>query len=140
MTMKPNLSPSGPWGISVRTPKKKVMKVVKQREGESLKGCLNRAKEAAKKLREKYANRSDIIIEIISRRKVFPPPDKLHMKRNEIWCPYCAKPRQFKKGQLVELDGISFISNYARCIVCGISDSDWYVKTYNNLWPKMRFK
>ena len=127
-------SPSGPWGISVITPKKKIMKVVERREGESLKGCLERAKKAARTLREKYAGRDDITIGVVSRLKAFPMPDKVKLKRNQMWCPYCVKPREFKKGQLVEHDGISFLSDYRRCVVCGMSDNDFYVKTYNHLW------
>lgn len=129
---------SGPWGISIRTKKKTIMRVVPRREGESLKGCLDRTKRAAIRLKEKYRHRKDIIIEIISRRKAFPPPEDYTPRRNLLWCPYCRKPRQFKRGQLIEVDNISFISQDRRCVVCQMSDNDFYVRTYNNLWPKIR--
>jgi hypothetical protein len=131
-------SPSGPWGVSIRTPNKSIMKVVTQHDGESLKQCLERAKEMIRSIRIKYADRHDMVVELISRRKTFPKPKGLILKRNDLWCPYCVKPRQFKGNQLVQLDGISFISDYKRCVVCGISDNDYHVKTMNHLWPVMK--
>lgn len=134
------MTPSGPWAISIRTPKKSIMKVVVQKENESLKRCLDRAKDAVKVLKEKYAGRTDIIIEIISRRRAFDKPEKVQVKANELWCPYCVKPRQFKKGQLVEIDGVSYLSDYRRCIICLMSDQDYYVQHYNHLWPVINMR
>lgn len=129
---------SGPWAISIRTPKKSIMKVIPKEEGESLKECLRRAKECAKALRQKYSHRDDIVIEIISRLKAFPKPTNIKMKKSELWCPYCAKPRRFKSGYLVEIDGISYISSDKRCVICGMSDNDFHVKTENHLWPSIQ--
>lgn len=134
------VSPSGPWGISIRTAKKSIMKVVPRKDGESLKDCLQRAKKAARELKDKYSHRDDIIIEIISRKKAFEKPDDIVIKGNQLWCPYCRKPRRFKAGQEVEIDGITFVSDGRRCVVCGISDRDFYVRTYNHLWPEVRVK
>lgn len=133
-------NPSGPWGISIRTSKKSIMKVVPQREGETLRSCLERTKKAVRKIKKKYAHRDDLIVEIISRRVAFKKPEDLRLKHNHLWCPYCRKARQFKTGQVVEIDGITYVSSERRCVVCQMSDNDYYVKTYNHLWPQVKVK
>lgn len=40
------------------------------------------------------------------------------------WCPYCRNWEYWETGD----DG------YKRCPICGISDSNYYVKLFNNLW------
>jgi len=127
-------SPSGPWGICIRTQKKKIIKVVPRKEGESLKACLERTKKIAKVIRKKYIHRDDVKVEIISRQKAFPKPEDVRLRKGELWCPYCRKPRKFRKWQTIEIDGIEYPSSDYRCIVCGMSTRDFWVRTYNNLW------
>lgn len=43
--------------------------------------------------------------------------------RGQLWCPYCAAWRTFKNH-----------NGYGRCIACGISDVDFYVRGDNHLW------
>lgn len=63
--------------------------------------------------------------------KAYPPSEevlKKKKKRGQLYCPYCRDYRKFKpikkKGYVT----------YPRCVECGISNEDFYVKTYNNLW------
>jgi hypothetical protein len=51
--------------------------------------------------------------------------------RGKYWCPYCQGYHKYKK------DGYS---GYLRCEICGMSDGDFYVKTYNHLWSKTGIK
>lgn len=126
---------SGPWAISIRTPNKSVMKVIpREYQKESLNSVLKRTKEYLKAIREKYSHRDDVIIEIISRSHAFEPPDGLHLTRDELWCSYCAKARKFKKGQLLDVDGVSYISDAKTCEVCSISNKDFHIRSHNNLW------
>lgn len=46
-------------------------------------------------------------------------------KRGELWCPSCGEWRKFKKASR---------RNVKICDWCGLSDNDFYVKKYNNLW------
>lgn len=136
-TRKRNDDVTGPWGISVRTPTKQIMKVIPREDPEeTLKEVLDRAKVIAKAIRDKYNHRDDVVVEIISRSKAFPKPDTAQLRRGELWCPYCAKVRRFKKNIIIEIDGVSYPSDISRCIVCHMSETDYYVMDYNHLWPR----
>jgi len=45
-------------------------------------------------------------------------------KGNGYWCPYCQQWEYWKATE----------GGYKKCPICGVSDSDYYVKTYNNIW------
>lgn len=127
---------SGPWGISIRTSKKSIMKVIpREFIGEDVRDVLSRAKRFAKAIREKYEHRDDVVVEIISRSHAFPKPRDKKAGRNELWCPYCGKFRRFKRNQMIYIDGIEFVSETNRCIICQMSDTDYWVRTYNDTWP-----
>ena len=53
-------------------------------------------------------------------------PQSDEISRGVYWCPYCQGYHKFINGQ----------GGYKQCPICGISDSDFYVKKYNNLWSK----
>jgi hypothetical protein len=46
-------------------------------------------------------------------------------KTRTAWCPYCGKESLF--GHDARL-------NNARCMGCGISERDFYVRRFNDLW------
>ncbi|MQL51793.1 hypothetical protein GFC01_05850 [Desulfofundulus thermobenzoicus] len=48
------------------------------------------------------------------------------VKHGKGWCPYCGRETAF---------GWDFRLNVARCLGCGISERDFYVRKFNNLWP-----
>lgn len=48
-----------------------------------------------------------------------------------FWCPYCGAERRFKHDSFVDAE---------RCSICGVSDRDFYVRKYNNLWPSISEK
>lgn len=59
------------------------------------------------------------------------PPEQSGAKRKskkQLYCPYCAQYRKFKARQK------NGYLTYRRCTSCGISNEDFYVKTYNKLW------
>ncbi|NPV72275.1 MAG: hypothetical protein HPY89_00475 [Pelotomaculum sp.] len=61
--------------------------------------------------------------------KVVLPPEGYEpkgLKQGRAWCPYCGKETEF--GHDSRLD-------YARCMECGISERDFYVRQHNGLWP-----
>lgn len=127
---------SGPWAISVRTATKTILKIIPREPDEDLRDCLLRTKDTAKAIREKYKTRTDLVVEVISRSMAFPKPDKVRLGRGELWCPYCCKSRKFRKGELMKFDGIEFISDEPRCLICGMSTRDYYVIDFNGLWPR----
>jgi transcription elongation factor Elf1 len=55
---------------------------------------------------------------------VTQPPDGYQRKNNHAWCPYCGKETIF--GLDKKLDS-------TRCIACGISSRDFYVRILNGL-------
>lgn len=107
------------WAISVRSPR--ASKMVKFEASPKV------AVEKAKAVKRKYAERRDVVVELISLTKAFAPPEGFKRKGSKWWCPYCRKVRVFLQDS--EL-------NLKYCPVCRISDRDWYVRTYNNLWDK----
>lgn len=61
--------------------------------------------------------------------RVISPPEGYEpkgLKQGRAWCPYCGKETEF--GYDSRLD-------YARCMGCGISERDFYVRQHNGLWP-----
>lgn len=58
---------------------------------------------------------------------VIKPPEGFSpsLKQGMAWCPYCGREASFGKDDRF---------NYVRCMECGISERDFYVRQYNSLW------
>ena len=109
------------WKIVVRYLGTK--KVIRLRGSDNLK-VFNKAKEYAKEL--KAANtEGDMYIDLVSGTRAYPPKKDMKGKRYEMWCPYCVKYRSFITDQRLGVE---------KCPVCGMSDSDFYVKKYNGIF------
>lgn len=46
-------------------------------------------------------------------------------EKGTAWCPYCGRESEF---------GYDARLNNARCMACGISERDFYVRRFNSLW------
>lgn len=84
------------------------------------------AKQYMDKLKEKFKGK-DVGIYLVSSLKAYTPEEcgidiRRTIKRLTLWCPYCRDKREFKT---------SGYDGYNRCVICGISDSDYYVKRIN---------
>lgn len=85
-----------------------------------------KAKEYAKTL--KVADTDNVVsIDLVSGTKAYAPKEGTKIPRNQLWCPYCVKPRPF-----IDKPDIGV----RKCPVCGISDSDFYVKKYNGIFKE----
>lgn len=93
------------------------------------KDTLKEAKELAQKAKEKYKDRPDVQVEIISLHKAFYPPEGWEPRKtgHRFWCPYCHTERLFY-----------YYKRWGtyRCPVCGISDRDYHVRRINKLWTR----
>lgn len=86
-----------------------------------------KAKALALKAKEKYADRPDVKVYLISCTKAIPPkPQWRRSTFKHLWCPYCAAERRFKDNKQW---------GTKQCPVCGITTADYWVKTYNHMWP-----
>jgi len=69
------------------------------------------------------------LFSLVHRDKDKPPdeviPERVELKVNQMWCPYCSTPVVFVKDKKF---GVK------RCPICGISDRDYYVKRLNSKW------
>lgn len=56
-----------------------------------------------------------------------PPPEgfKPALKQGRAWCPVCGEETRFRHDSRLD---------YARCSGCGLSERDFYVRSYNRLW------
>ncbi len=106
------------WGVSIRTPKETRMLI---RSG------FTEAKALGKKAKEKFKDHDHVTVELVSRKKVFPPPFGYTPTRSRFWCPYCAKERIFYRDRDLDLQ---------RCVVCDASTNLFWVRTYNRIWGK----
>ena len=95
-------------------------------KGEDNLKVFNKAKEYAKELKEADTEQA-MHIDLVSGTRAYGPKKGIHIKRYEMWCPYCIKPRAFVNDQRLGVN---------KCPVCGISDSDFYVKKYNGIFKK----
>lgn len=79
--------------------------------------------EHARKFYERAADEG-FEVHIIDCNKATPPPEDYKPKGNSriMWCSYCATKRRFKKS-----------NGYKKCRICGISDSDFYIRIHNKL-------
>ena len=53
-----------------------------------------------------------------------PAPPSSEKVPGRLWCPYCRGWRKFDANQ----------EGYTVCEVCSVSDMDYYIRRYNNLW------
>lgn len=104
------------WGVIVYSPQVRKEVILED---------LDRAKALVIAAREKYRDRPEVQAELISRTKAFPPPKDFEINRKRWWCPYCRKVRIFQQDPKIDK---------LRCPICGISESDFYVRKYNHLW------
>ena len=56
-------------------------------------------------------------------------PEGLVLKRGEYFCPLCSKASKWVSDD--------YYKN-KRCIFCGLSESEFWVKVVNNLWDKVK--
>lgn len=72
------------------------------------------------------------IVDVVSRRRAFPPPLKAKPpdRPGFLWCPYCIKWREFRELAVRDNDGIRG-PELVRCVVCSLSIRDSYVRKYN---------
>ena len=63
----------------------------------------------------------------MARTEVKAPPGGRHKptRRGRAWCPYCGREMPFGWNETL---------CYARCMGCGISERDFYVRQFNGLW------
>lgn len=52
-------------------------------------------------------------------------PERIKLKKKELWCPYCSKPVIFLTDKTL---GVK------KCPYCGISERDYSVKMVNDKW------
>jgi hypothetical protein len=113
------------WMISVRSGTQRVDFLFEGYSLETPQDTYKRVLNNATKLREKYPSPL-VTIDVISRLIAFKPRgEKPH--KSHYWCPYCVKWRVFLYDEK---------TGYNHCNICGISDSDFYVRKYNSLWKR----
>jgi hypothetical protein len=113
----------GLWYISVRNYKTSRKFRVKPEAGETAIECYRRAKAKAEEIKSKVGE--NVTVELISATTAFKPPEGYKKPRNHMWCPYCRKSRLFPFD---EYRGVK------RCIICGITENDFYIKKYNGVF------
>jgi hypothetical protein len=112
------------WKIIIRYAGTRKIIRFKGKEGQSSADVFAKAKEYAKQL--KKADEDDTVsIDLVSGTRAYAPPKNAVIPKHQLWCPYCVKPRPFMEKPEI---GVS------KCPVCGISDSDFYVKKYNGIF------
>jgi len=62
----------------------------------------------------------------VSYTEAFSPPEGYQPNfPRKTWCPYCSAERRFKKNP---------IQDCYICSICGISERDFWIKKYNDIW------
>ena len=110
------------WMVSIRNRNKHKNIMIEKEGNETAIETYQKAKQLYLEITDKYPQYT---VELISRHKAFPP--KHTIKRGYVYCPYCRVDRLFQTDTY---------TGYKHCPVCGISDMDYYVRDYNNLWGK----
>ena len=112
------------WLISVRQGTKQKDLMIETEGDETPQETYKRARNKVTKIEQLLQGQGKVYL--ISRTVAFKPKgEKPHKHR--YWCPYCNSWRIFLWDE-------TFCLN--RCSICGISDSDYYVRKYNGLWDK----
>lgn len=112
------------WIISIRAFGQRRDVWVKATEAETPQDTYRRAKAKAEKIRLQTGNRATV--DLISTNIAFKPKGNRPHK-SWYWCPYCNQWRVFLWDDSL---GVNC------CNICGISDADFYVRKYNNLFMK----
>ncbi len=67
---------------------------------------------------------------LISLTTAIPPTEDFYSKKRKgLWCPCCGEERKFITDSRLDLK---------RCSICGISERDFYVRSFNGTWPKFK--
>ena len=112
------------WKVIIRyRGTKKVIRIKGGPEHDNL-TVYHKAKAYAKKLKEASQDEG-MLIDLVSGSRAYAPKHGTKIPRGHYWCPYCLKPRIFYNDSEI---GVK------KCSVCGISDSDFYVKKYNGIF------
>lgn len=104
-------------------------RVEKEFVGRKCKEVRHEAEAFADKARKRF--KDEVGVYVVSCTKAYPPKDTdmIKLKSGKLWCPYCRRVCRFPGGA----------KNGYTCPICGITDLDFWVKTYNHMWPRMRF-
>ncbi len=80
------------------------------------------------KVQKEFPN---LLFYLYNRSKPTPAPKQFSQVTGTLWCPYCADRRKFIKS--------SFNPKYKVCEICGISDAEYHVRRFNQLWESIIF-
>jgi len=112
------------WMVSVRTKNQRKDLTIETEGQETPQETYRRAKKLVEKIKEQVGKRATV--DLISKTVAFKPKGvKPH--RSWYWCPYCNQWRVFLYNDYIGVN---------KCNICGISDQDFYVRKYNELWKK----
>jgi len=112
------------WMVSVRTKNQRKDLTIETEGQETPQETYRRAKKLVEKIKEQVGKRATV--DLISKTVAFKPKGvKPH--RSWYWCPYCNQWRVFLYNDYIGVN---------KCNICGISDQDFYVRKYNELWRK----
>ena len=112
------------WMVSVRTENQRKDLTIETEGQETPQETYRRAKKLVEKIKKQVGKRATV--DLISKTVAFKPKG-VKPYRSWYWCPYCNQWRVFLYNDYLGVN---------RCNICGISDQDFYVKKYNNLWEK----
>lgn len=117
------------WIISVRTHKSSKNFILKGPEGQTdLDFYKQVIKLKAQEIRNQYAEAGiPVTVDTISGHTAFKPPKNSSAPKNHYWCPFCVKYRIFTWREDLGV---------YRCPVCGISDHEYWVRKYNDLFKR----
>ena len=73
----------------------------------------------------------NLMFYLYNRSKPTPAPKNFQRISGTLWCPYCADRRKFTPAP--------FNKRYKLCEICGISDSEYHVRRFNQLWESIIF-
>ena len=112
------------WMVSVRTKNQRKDLMIETKGQETPQETYRRAKKLVEKIKKQVGKRATV--DLISKTVAFKPKG-VKPYRSWYWCPYCNQWRVFLYNDYLGVN---------RCNICGISDRDFYVRKYNNLWGK----
>ena len=112
------------WMVSVRTENQRKDLTVETKGQETPQKTYRRAKKLVEKIKEQVGKRATV--DLISKTVAFKPKG-VKPRRSWYWCPYCHQWRVFLYNDYIGVN---------KCNICGISDQDFYVRKYNELWKK----
>ena len=112
------------WMVSVRTENQRKDLTVETKGQETPQKTYRRAKKLVEKIKEQVGKRATV--DLISKTVAFKPKG-VKPRRSWYWCPYCNQWRVFLYNDYIGVN---------KCNICGISDQDFYVRKYNELWRK----